>query len=83
MKKAYSKPQIHVEALIMDQPMALDCKADFDDILSLMEFGYFMEGENCVINLLPGGGFDENEDGEPDHHDTLCYHSNVQTAFLS
>ena len=48
-----------------------------------MEFGYFMEGRNCVVNLLPTGGFDHDGDLVADSHNTLCYHSNVQTAFLS
>ena len=83
MKKIYSKPQIHVELLMMDQPIAANCTADFDDIKALMEFNYFMKGEECLINLLPTGGFDWDGDGVADDHDTICYHSNVQTAFLS
>ena len=83
MKKTYSKPQIHVESFAMDRPIAASCVGDFDDIKSLMELGYFMPGESCTTNLLPTGGFDLNKDGEADSHDTLCYHSNVQQAFLS
>lgn len=85
MKKLYSKPLISVEVMSLDQPIAANCNADFEDIRALNEFGYFMPDQRltCTINLLPGGGFDENNDGIADHHDTLCYHSNVQTAFLS
>lgn len=83
MKKIYNKPLISVEALTLDQPIATNCTADFDDIQALMEWNYFMDGKNCEINLLPTGGFDFNGDGRADSHDTLCYHSNVQTAFLS
>ncbi|MBQ9082678.1 MAG: hypothetical protein IJY28_04165 [Clostridia bacterium] len=83
MKKAYGKPLVSVEVMSLDQPVALNCVADKDDIKSLMEFGYFMDGKNCTTNLLPSGGFDLNGDGAADSHDTLCYHSNVQTAFLS
>ena len=85
MKKPYSKPLISVEMLTLDQPIAANCNADFDDIAALNEFGYFMPEQKlqCSINLLPNGGFDDNGDGTADHHDTLCYHSNVETAFLS
>lgn len=83
MKKTYTKPQVHVESFAMDCPIAANCNADFDDVKSMMEFGYFMPGENCSINLLPNGGFDLNDDGEADSHDTVCYHSNVQIAFTS
>lgn len=86
MKKVYTKPLISVEALTLDQPIAANCNADFDDILSLIDLGYFGEndrGYSCSSNLLPNGGIDLDGDGESDWHDTLCYHSNVQTAFLS
>ena len=83
MKKPYSKPLISVEVLTLDEPIAANCQGDFADIAALMEFGYFMEGKNCSLNLLPDGGFDTNGDGVADMHDTVCYHSNVETAFLS
>lgn len=83
MKKAYEKPQIHMESFAVDCPIAHNCSGDFEDIKSLMEFGYFMPDKDCSTNLLPNGGFDTNGDGEPDSHDTVCYHSNVQKAFLS
>ena len=72
MKKPYVKPMITVERLMIDQPMAVGCTADFDDMRSLIELGYF--GEGC--------GF-EVGDGPVQGHDTICYHSNVQTAFTS
>ena len=85
MKKSYSKPLISVEVLSLDEPIALNCNANPDDIRALNEFGYFMPEQrlSCSIDLLPNGGFDENGDGIADSHDTICYHSNVQTAFLS
>lgn len=83
MKRTYCKPQIYVEAFSMDCPIAANCTADFDDVRALMEFGYFMETKNCQINLLPTGGFDFDNDGISDSHDTVCYHSNVQQAFTS
>lgn len=74
MKKPYIKPMITVERLMIDQPMAVGCVADFDDIKSLMDLGYFGDQETCGIV------FDENK---PNGYDTVCYHSNVQTAFTS
>lgn len=73
MKKAYSMPTITVEELQLDKPIAVDCKADYDDMNSLIEMGYFAD-ESCkticdeVVN---------------DGHDTICYHSNVIQAFMS
>lgn len=73
MKKPYSKPTITVGAIQLDQPIAAGCTADFDDMRSLIELGYF--ADTCSIpfsdgTLLPG-------------YDTICYHSNIQTAFTS
>ena len=72
MKKPYSKPTITVGAIQLDQPIAVGCTADFDDMRSLLELGYF--GDTCSI--LAG-------DGTLPGYDTICYHSNVQTAFTS
>lgn len=73
MKKVYSKPMISVELLSLDQPIALNCIADKDDVKSLMELGYYTTEMNCNIKDV------DVEWG----NDTICYHSNVQTAFLS
>ena len=74
MKKTYSKPTITVGAIQLDQPIAAGCSADADDMRSLMELGYFTAERNCDITVgegtLPG-------------FDTICYHSNIQTAFTS
>lgn len=74
MKKPYVKPMITVERLMIDQPMAVGCTADFDDMRSLIEMGYFTAEGNCSNpvgeGILPG-------------YDTICYHGNVQTAFTS
>lgn len=73
MKKTYSKPTITVGAIQLDQPIAAGCSADADDMRSLMELGYFTAEGNCSISFsegLPG-------------YDTICYHSNIQTAFTS
>lgn len=74
MKKPYSKPTITVGAIQLDQPIAAGCQADPDDMRSLMELGYFTAEGNCSIPVgegtLPG-------------FDTICYHSNIQTAFTS
>lgn len=74
MKKLYVKPMITVERLMIDQPMAVGCEANFDDVRALMEMGYFADAEGCNIPVgegtLPG-------------YDTICYHSNIQKAFTS
>ena len=74
MKKPYSKPMITVGAIQLDQPIAAGCLADADDMRSLMDLGYFTAERNCENTVgegtLPG-------------YDTICYHSNVQTAFTS
>ena len=72
MKKPYSKPTITVGAIQLDQPIAVGCTANFDDMNSLIELGYFADGCDIVVGdgTLPG-------------YDTICYHSNVQPAFTS
>lgn len=74
MKKPYVKPMITVERLMIDQPMAVGCTADFDDMKRLIELGYFTAEGSCGI---PVG------EGTLQGYDTICYHSNVQTAFTS
>ena len=73
MKKPYSKPTITVGAIQLDQPIAAGCTADFDDMRALIGLGYFTAERNCQE---PG-------DGSLPGYDTICYHSNVQTAFTS
>ena len=73
MKKAYVKPKITVEDFQLDAPIAANCEANFDDVRSIMEFGYWFEREACSTDM------DAVEWG----NDTVCYHSNIQTAFLS
>lgn len=75
MKKPYSKPTITVGAIQLDQPIAAGCTADFDDMRSLIELGYFTAEGACGIPI-PG-------DGQIQGFDTICYHSNVQVAFTS
>lgn len=71
MKQPYSKPTIATGEIRLDQPVALDCIADFDDMRDLITLGYFGE---CDIPFI---------DGMLPEYDTICYHSNVQKAFLS
>ena len=74
MKKVYTKPQVSVEALAMDRPIAAGCIANSDDMDALIDFGYFGPNDRgiaCGLEYTDGG------------HDTICYHSNVQIAFLS
>ena len=75
MKKPYSKPTITVGAIQLDQPIAVGCTADFEDMQSLLELGYFTAERNCS-SLVVG-------DGALPGFDTICYHSNVQVAFTS
>lgn len=75
MKKPYSKPTITVGAIQLDQPIAVGCTADFDDMRSLLELGYFTAERNCTIPI--------SGDGNLPGYDTICYHSNIQTAFTS
>ena len=75
MKKPYSKPTITVGAIQLDQPIAAGCTADFDDMRALIGLGYFTVEGACGIPV-PG-------EGPIQDHDTICYHSNVQTAFTS
>lgn len=77
MKKTYSKPTIIVGAIQLDQPIAAGCTADFDDMRSMIEMGYFTAEGACGIQV-PGNGPIPGQGG-----DTICYHSNVQTAFTS
>ena len=73
MKKAYTKPSIYVEPIKLDSPIAANCIADRSDMDAVMSFGYFNETYNCwlIENEVEWG------------NSTICYHSNVQTAFLS
>lgn len=73
MKKTYSKPTIIVGAIQLDQPIAAGCTADFGDMRSLLDLGHFADNA-CSI---PVG------DGTLPGYDTICYHSNIQTAFTS
>ena len=75
MKKPYGKPTITVGAIQLDQPIAVGCTADRDDMRSLLELGYFTAEMNCGIQIYG--------DGPVQGFDTICYHSNIQTAFMS
>lgn len=75
MKKTYSKPTIIVGAIQLDQPIAAGCSADPDDMSSLLELGCFTAERSCTIQI--------SGDGNLPGYDTICYHSNVQTAFTS
>lgn len=75
MKKPYSKPTIVVEAFQLDQPIAVGCTADYEDMRALLEFGYFAAEGTCSRPVVG--------DGALPGFDTICYHSNVQVAFTS
>lgn len=87
MKKPYTKPLISVEAMTLDQPIALNCTADRDIMEILVSFGYFMNDAaiSCDPNMMVSDGnkVDSNLDGVVDDHDTICYHGNIQQAFMS
>ena len=73
----------------LDEPIAANCTADYDDMNDLINnVGYFGandRGITCSINLLDEGWIDYDGDGIGDFQsdDTICYHSNITTAFLS
>lgn len=68
----------------LDQAIAAtNCNADKEDIKDLMDLGFFNPERTCEDYLLPNGGVDYDGDGYADDYDTVCYHSNIQTAFLS
>lgn len=77
MKKVYSKPLVAVESLAVNMPIALGCDANFDDVQSLVDLGYFGETDGRVPKCAEI--YYDIEWG----NDSVCYHSNVQTAFLS
>lgn len=76
MKRVYEKPMISVETLELDMPIAANCLADFEDVQALIGLGYFGNNDR---GIECGAIYDEVEWG----NDTVCYHSNVQKAFLS
>lgn len=90
MKKTYIKPLISVEEISLGQSIAATCTADRDDMLSLMDLGFFIEEKNCSMWIGfgeegRGGKIDADLDGDFDdgYNATVCYHSNITTAFLS
>ena len=89
MKKVYTKPLIFVEAMMLDRSIASNCTVAKDDMELLMAFGYFNSDRSCRMyigtgNPGEGGAIDWDKNGTwDDKHDTVCYHSNIQVAFLS
>ena len=93
MKKIYKKPLIMVEELTLDQPIASNCDAERPIMESMIDMGYFGLGKACDFLLFEKPGFtglwqDTNmngilDDNDDEWGDTICYHSAVQTAFLS
>ena len=76
MKRAYSKPSLYVEPIKLDMPIAGNCIAERADMEALMIFGYFNAERNCGLPLEEVGKVEWGDN-------TYCYHSNIQTAFLS
>lgn len=76
MKRAYMKPKVYVEPIKLDTPIAANCTATREDMNALMMFNYFDVEHKCAIGL---DALNEVQWGD----NTICYHSNVQTAFLS
>lgn len=78
MKREYSKPTIHVEAMSLDMPIAAACD-EFSETPELSAQGWFIgntceftfDGENGDLIQIGGDG------------DTLCYHSHVKTGLYS
>ena len=67
MRKEYIKPMMPVD------PIAANCNADYDDIRSLIDLSFFWDDCNFKWQDTTNGM----------GHDTVCYHSNVRTAFTS
>lgn len=89
MKKIYNKPQVIVETMFLDDPIAnglctMNYRTD-PDVKLLKELGCFIDSNACTIPVLANGGFDWDGDGEKDkgRHDTVCYHSNIDMLFYS
>lgn len=91
MKKIYTKPLIVVEEMSLNQGIAtaVNCTADRDDMEELLAMHFFSDS-SCWFKLFvgeneyEGGGMDTDMDGVPDrNHATVCYHTNMTTAFLS
>ena len=88
MKKVYCKPQIVVEDMLLDDPIATSgCSMNFrtdPDVALLKELNCFVDS-TCEYLVQADGGFDFNGDGEVDQgfHDTVCYHSNINKLFYS
>lgn len=76
MKRAYLKPSLYVEPIKLDMPIAANCMAERADMEALMAFGYFDNEHNCLVRV-------DEVDKVQWGNDTICYHSNVLTAFLS
>ena len=85
MKKTYTKPLISVEEMSLTQSIStmVNCTADRDDVLALMELKYFSSDRGCVRLLAANGGIDYDHDGVGDEFTTVCYHSNMLQAFTS
>lgn len=93
MKKTYSKPLISVEELSLDQPIAGGCSANKNVMNALLSDGWFNSSRaECEMWIgigndpTKGGLIDANCDHIPDGnqtHNTVCYHSNITTAFIS
>lgn len=93
MKKVYKKPLIVVETMDLSEPIALNCTADKDTIEGLKFVGVFTENMQCYGGWLGTGDegtggkwdWDMNHvwDEEEGRHDRVCYHSNIDIAFLS
>lgn len=77
MKRTYSKPVIYVEDLQLDSPIASNCDANKADMESLLELRVFTKEMDCFFPILETGELDEW--GYP----TVCYHTNIDVAFLS
>ena len=77
MKRVYERPAVYVEAVQLDKPIAMGCTASAGDMSSLLGLGWFSADRQCSIPIS------SEDDGTLPGYDTICYHSNVQTAFTS
>lgn len=73
MKQPYSKPQIHVEEIRLDMPVAAGCTI-IDATNDMIAQGWF-SGDSCAGDY--GSAFPEGKG------DSLCYHSQEGQPFTS
>ncbi len=76
MKRKYTKPTIHAEAMAVEMPLAQTCQ-DTGDAFELRLQGWFISEQSCMF--VEGSGGDDHSA----YGDSICYHSNIITSLSS